>query len=101
MSKAVGKKELALGTDIGNACQLMSSPLDGRFRVWGDREIRFLPPAPHATAARRPHTRTQPAQQTLLQEEPVRAQCGTGSTPTGIVGQYHRPWECRKYTLYS
>lgn len=25
------KKELALGTDIGNACQLMSSPLHGRF----------------------------------------------------------------------
>lgn len=46
--------------------------------VWGDREARFLPPAPHATAARLPHTRTQPAQQTQLQEEPVRAQWGTG-----------------------
>ncbi|KAI9529779.1 hypothetical protein NQZ68_008018 [Dissostichus eleginoides] len=29
---AVRKKEFALGADIGNACQLMSSPLDGRFR---------------------------------------------------------------------
>lgn len=32
MSQTVRKKELALGTDIGNACQLVSSPLDGRFR---------------------------------------------------------------------
>lgn len=32
MSQAVRKKALALGTDIGNACQLMSSLLDGRFR---------------------------------------------------------------------
>lgn len=32
MSQMVRKKELALGTDIGNACQLMSSPLDGRLR---------------------------------------------------------------------
>lgn len=34
-----------------------------------------LPPAPHATAACLPHTRTQPAQQTQLQKEPVRAPC--------------------------
>lgn len=32
MSQAARRKDLALGTDIGNACQLMSTPLDGRFR---------------------------------------------------------------------
>lgn len=46
--------------------------------VWGDREACFLPLAPHATAIRPPLTRTQPAQQTQLQDESVRAQWETG-----------------------
>lgn len=32
LSHTVRKKELGLGTDFGNACQLMSSSLDGSFR---------------------------------------------------------------------
>lgn len=38
MSQAVRKKELAVGADIGNGCQLMSSRLDGRFRGQSEGE---------------------------------------------------------------
>lgn len=32
MSQAVRKKKSALGTDFGDACQLVSSLVDGKFR---------------------------------------------------------------------